>query len=649
MHPSSLNPTRITIAVLVLAFPMAALADLSQTTTLPATTAVNLDTGATASSGGDILWNGSTIAPQGKARAANVGNFGASSFDTLEKALFAPFSVIASSAPIAASVLVVGDIFVVFTNGANTSKVLVTAKSGGSITLRFVTFITPVPTGPTITNILNNSSRIPAGLPNSGIAPSSLFVILGTGLADPGAAVLQSSEGQGLQTTLNGASITVTVNGTTTHPALYYTSPTQLGAVLPAGTPVGTGTITVAHNGTTSNAFTIQVVVSAPGISTYNGSGIATDAVTGALLNYTSSGVPGQIIILWGTGLGADPADSDTTYTTTPHAINVSLVIYIGGVQANIVYAGASIYPGVDVIGLTIPDSVPNGCWVSLAALSGSVLSNVVTLPINKGGGACIDFQTGLNGNQITPSGGQTLRTGLVSLVQTNSATRAVTNSANAAFEKYTGIYAQNNSVSPGGCIVNDLTPATIGGITGLDVGTITLTGPNGLSVTLASQLGIKGAFFANLAAGGIPSSGGTFTFKGSGGADVGSFTSTITLANPLLTWTNQSAAATVNRNQGLTVTWTGGNPGTYVFITGTSTVPGSSSATSVGITAGYTCLARVDDGQFTVPSYILSALPAGSGGTGLQNDVYLPLSASGLDIGLALGDVSFTTASAYK
>ena len=31
--------------------------------------------------------------------------------------------------------------------------------------------------------------------------------------------------------TLNGASISVTVNGVTTHPAIYYTSPTQIAGV----------------------------------------------------------------------------------------------------------------------------------------------------------------------------------------------------------------------------------------------------------------------------------------------------------------------------------------------------------------------------------------------------------------------------------
>src|SRR5271169_4166684 len=89
---------------------------------------------------------------------------------------------------------------------------------------------------PAITQILNNSSGTPKGLPNYGIAPSSIFIVTGSGLADPGTPTLQDSSA-GLPLTLNGASITVVVNGVTTHPALYYTSPTQIAAVLPAATP----------------------------------------------------------------------------------------------------------------------------------------------------------------------------------------------------------------------------------------------------------------------------------------------------------------------------------------------------------------------------------------------------------------------------
>jgi len=195
--------------------------------------------------------------------------------------------------------------------------------------LAFAAPVASLAAAPTITQILNNSSGIPPGLPNYGIAPSSIFIVTGSDLADPGVPVLQSSAAPGLPLTLNGASITVVVNGVTTHPALYYTSPTQLAAVLPAATPVGTGTLTVTYDGANSNAASIQVVASAVGINHFNqipiplgvfnpnvDIGVATDAITGSLLTFTNSGVPGEIITLWATGLGADPADSDTTFSS---------------------------------------------------------------------------------------------------------------------------------------------------------------------------------------------------------------------------------------------------------------------------------------------------------------------------------------------
>ena len=78
-------------AIAVLAFPIAALADLNQTTTLQANTTLNLETGATATSGGDILWNGSTITPQGRCEgsahrrppACNVADHASVSCDLL--------------------------------------------------------------------------------------------------------------------------------------------------------------------------------------------------------------------------------------------------------------------------------------------------------------------------------------------------------------------------------------------------------------------------------------------------------------------------------------------------------------------------------------------------------------------------------------
>jgi uncharacterized protein (TIGR03437 family) len=544
--------------------------------------------------------------------------------------------------------------------------------------LTVLSFASPVApfaaTGPTIKQILNNSSGTPPGLPNYGIAPSSIFIVTGSGLADPGVPVLQSSAAPGLPLTLNGASITVLVNGVTTHPALYYTSPTQLAAVLPAATPVGTGTLTVTFDGALSNAASIQVVASAVGINHFNqipiplgvfnpnvDIGVATDAVTGALLTFTHSGVPGEIITLWATGLGADPADSDATFSSAPHAVNTLLQIYVGGVQATILYQGSAGYPGVTQINLIIPASVTTGCYVSLAAVTGNIISNVVVLPINPGGGTCSEPGRGapITGAQILEAVQDTFNAGVLNLIQTNATSSkgvlTVTNSADAAFDHETGLLAgatgRSGILTPGGCWV---APAVAGGpltVVGLDAGSVSLTGPAGLAIALPpAGADDPGGYGATLAAGAIPSSGGTFTFTGSGGADVGPFTAAVTFSNPIFNWTNPSAAATVVRAQGLTVTWTGGNPGTFVYIGGDLTVQ-RATAESPGLGVGYGCRSAVEAGQFTVPSYILSGMPGGSGATTLNHQIDLAFSATGLDAGATplTGEIEFSMPSTYQ
>ena len=131
--------------------------------------------------------------------------------------------------------------------------------------------------------------------------------------------------------------------------------------------------------------------------------------------------------------------------------------------------------------------------------------------------------------------------------------------------------------------------------------------------------------------------------FNGAGGAQVGKFTATVNFPNPLLTWTNQNTAATVNRSQGLQVTWSGGANGTYVGITGNSSTPSGASAT-------YLCLAPLAAGQFTVPSYVLLSLPAGTGSTSVESTTTPTLfSASGLDLASAVGIVDVSVTSNYN
>ena len=280
-------------------------------------------------------------------------------------------------------------------------------------------------------------------------------------------------------------------------------------------------------------------------------------------------------------------------------------------------------------------------------------VAELVVLPIHSGGGTCVKQGTAgvtITGEQILMDTQDTLKAGSLSVIQTNvtdaKGVRTVTNGAGASFFQSTGLLAgatgRGDNLSPGSCAVYPI--ITGGAITevGLDAGSITLTGPAGLAITLAPQYGgVKGNFGATLSAGVIPS-GGTFTFNGSGGADVGPFTSTLTIANPNFNWTNPSAAATIDRTQGLLYTWSGGLPETYFLLGGTST--------GALVTAGYSCKVAVEAGQFTVPPYILLGLPAGSGGVSIeQHDTDSTFSATGLDDGGVTAVIEYSVAATIK
>lgn len=514
------------------------------------------------------------------------------------------------------------------------------------------------PAAPTITSVLNNYGLIPAGFPNSGIAPGALFIIKGTGMADPTAqAILQSSASPGIPLTFNGASLSVTVNGTTVYPGIYYATATQIAAVLPAATPLGAGTVSVTYNGSAAGTAAIQVVSAALGLGTYNGLAIATNPVTGALYTYTNSIKPGDTIVLWGSGLGAISADSDTVFTSTPHAATVPLQIYIGGVQATVLYAGDSGYPGVNQLDVTVPLSVSSGCNVSLVAVSGSgsilTTSNSTAIPVAASGGVCSDPLFGTDGNATTTLSGKTsINTGTVLLAHSVSpgstaGTTQTNDIAEASFIKSAGgsVTTSGTRASVGSCSVTQTITSTAGTstTTGLDAGIISVTGPSA-SATLASLGSASpGLSLAQLATGFIPSTGGAFTFKGTGGADVGSFSVTVNFPNPAVAWTNQAAAATINRVSGASFTWTGGAANSYVEITG-------SSSASSGATGSFYCFAPASAGQFTVPNFVLLGLPSGSGNTSLTNTTsYTAFTATGLDTGFALGFLQTQTKTIYQ
>ena len=185
-----------------------------------------------------------------------------------------------------------------------------------------------------------------------------------------------------------------------------------------------------------------------------------------------------------------------------------------------------------------------------------------------------------------------------------------------------------SNFAAAGTCTVTRGLPASDSRSKSSDAGAqLTLSGPLGVHALGRTS---NGQYVASLGAGftngTLPS--GSYVVTGSGGSEVGPFMASLTTGSTLI-WTNKADATTVDRTRPLTFQWTGGPAPGFVLIGG--------SAHQAGASAGFICVEDSRKGSFTVPSFVLSALPAAT-----QQNAYLflgihpfsnPVSIPGVDL----------------
>jgi uncharacterized protein (TIGR03437 family) len=484
--------------------------------------------------------------------------------------------------------------------------------------------------GASITGLANNYSYIPAGVPNYGIAQGSIFDIFGTALA-PSATGLQSVP---LSTSLASVTVTVTVNGTTTNVIIYYVTPTQIAGILPSNTPVGSGMLSVLNNGTVVASTTIQVVQSGFGILTLNGLGTGQAAafdVNNNYLSFINALHPEEYVILWGTGVGPVAAGTNETVKQTPTNLsNVPFKAWIGGMPATVYYHGRSTYPGLDQVILIVPKGVTPGCYVSVVTQSGNIVSNTATIPVASSGRTCSEPTEGVSASQYqTLESLGTISFGFIAIADVNSTFSGMTVNGDyggGLFFKLTP--AQFNSLlvpfpSLGSCMLfsnHGGTPVqvfreiypTLPPSSALDPGSIVVTGPAGSAEIPNTGPGVFNGLSNPLGASFIPATGGNITVdNGSGGSEVGKFSGSVTLgAGGVLSWTNESSINTVNRANGVTVNWSGAGTDTFVVVSGSS-----SSQQAPFSEVEFFCSVPSSAGSFTVPPFILAALPAAGSG----------------------------------
>ena len=242
---------------------------------------------------------------------------------------------------------------------------------------------------PAVGSVVNSASYAVSGQNGSGIAQGSIFTLFGQNLGPD--RMVQAGPFP-LTTKLGGTSIQITVGRTPWDAIMVYSSAHQVAAVLPSGVPTGDGLLTLSYNGHSAPAVPIKVLSSAFGIYSVASNGVGAGAITTGdyrVKTFSDAASPGDVLIIWGTGLG--PVPGDESLAPQPGASFPATEVFVGNQSAPLLSASRSgCCAGLDQIVFRVPPAV-SGCFVPVAVRSGGIVSNFVTIPIASQGGACSD------------------------------------------------------------------------------------------------------------------------------------------------------------------------------------------------------------------------------------------------------------------
>ncbi len=485
------------------------------------------------------------------------------------------------------------------------------------------------------------------------IARGSWFVVFGSGLGP--ATISVYSGALPYPTELSGTKVSFTPagGGTAVDTRLWYTLAGQVAAMLPSSTPAGDYDVKVTYSGQTSAASRVKVVERNFGYATQaqNGQGPAQATQGDGSLNRFTSGTlgtwkmhpakPGDTVVLWGTGLGADQG-SDLDGTPSGDMTSVAQVkVTVGGIDVTPAYAGRSGgSPGLDQVNFTVPANVTTGCSVSLQVTAGGRTSNLGSIAVAEAGKDACTHPV-LSQDQLAKlDQGGSVAVGYLGLSKIASkltipplgSIESTSESVSGSFSKYgvdTVGSANFSLVQIGQCFVLKRTGTTDQVTQGiisspLDAGAqLTLNGPNASNKAVPRDknnyysLTLYSSGFMGIGGTGSPTlTQGNYTIAGPGGADVGAFTANVDFPGTF-TWANRdSIADPIPRSSGLTINWTGGGSG-LVTIAGTAmkAVGGTTQNPVVDATL-FTCVAPASAGNFTVPTSVLQQLPPASSDT---------------------------------
>jgi uncharacterized protein (TIGR03437 family) len=507
---------------------------------------------------------------------------------------------------------------------------------------------------PTITAVKNAASNITPGLPNAGIAQGAIFIVQGNGL---GPANISIATAAFQSTALSNTSVAVTVGGAMVNALMYYTSASQVAALLPSNTPTGSGTVTVTYNSQSSASAPITVVASNLGIFTIDSSGSGPGIVTypdyslvsaakaancGGPSTICGAANPGDTLTIWATGLGPVSGSDAAGAGLGQNMPNIPLRVWLGGVPAPVVFQGRGCCIGEDQIAFTVPNNVPTGCAVPLLVQIGNEISNNTVIPVANGSRNCTPSNAAVasvNAEQLVNAGpfiysDMELHRSFSGPGYQDIARFPFTKILTYLPGSQPFLVSYLDDLPLGTCFVfNSVNPSSnppAASSVNADAGSqFTISGPNGNIVASYSP----GQSPVTLSTAGTFLSPGAYTVSGTGGADVGPFKAAITIyPPPSLTSPANLVIPPVTRSSGMTLTWTGGSSNAEVQI-----LLGAATDNTLTNGALAFCSVAANAGTFTIPAYALLSLPAGNVTEFFfeTRTARVPFTATGLSLGL--------------
>lgn len=527
---------------------------------------------------------------------------------------------------------------------------------------------------------VNGASFRPQDFPGGQMAPGSIVSIFGEHMG-PAAPILASDFP--LPTQLGPLQTRIRLNDSEDCP-LFMVSAGQINFQLPndvAGDQVRLRVITSEGQ---SNEITLPVGAMGMGLFTRNANGRGMLAAS----NISSNGQfqihgpeatvrPGQVLAIWGTGLGETnpPVAAGQPSPSQAPAVNQPQV-FIGGQQAEVQYAGrAPGYAGLDQIQVVVPPDTPEGCSVPVRMQLGTHASNIGTIAVSQSGQPCVDALEEIvagssHGSIVLSSGLGRLGPGQLgpgamlggplngSMGGGPGGVRSGPGGVGPGGIGPVGIhpgippFSGGLGMGMGGSLGPDVVTARFVRLAGsanadigvppvatnscnsyvlppygnadlfagfiqlLNAGTLTLTGPSTELTLVPESVGIGTLYVAALPA---PLTMGTYTVSGSGGPDVGEFGPVDLAVPPLVTVTTILDPGTVfSRQAPLTLDWVGGGSNDIVVIHGRVFVSEEGEIPPVADpmshrSEAFLCSTSASAGELTVPADIIANLPEGT------------------------------------